>query len=75
MSLAAFNYFVFAGKGLALWDPTLYARLAYEGFFTITTSWSNQKHGPVRFFFSRPPAVLTRFGWRPRQQQPIASDS
>jgi len=31
------NYFQFSGPDSALWDPVLNARLAYEGFFTITT--------------------------------------
>jgi len=32
------NYFQFSGPDAALWDPVLNARLAYEGFFTITMS-------------------------------------
>eukprot|EP00937_MAST-01D_sp_MAST-1D-sp2_P002541 g2541.t1 len=36
VTLAKFCYFHFRGTDTALWDGTLYARLAYEGFFTIT---------------------------------------
>ncbi|KAL1524355.1 hypothetical protein AB1Y20_019252 [Prymnesium parvum] len=32
------NYFQFSGSPAALWDPSFLARLAYEGFFTITAS-------------------------------------
>lgn len=35
------NYFQFCGPERSLWDPVFNARLAYEGFFTITTS----RHG------------------------------
>mmetsp|Transcript_46890 Transcript_46890/g.84123 ORF Transcript_46890/g.84123 Transcript_46890/m.84123 type:complete len:381 (-) Transcript_46890:101-1243(-) len=35
--LSAFNYFQFDGTDKEIWDPTFLARLAYEGFFTITT--------------------------------------
>eukprot|EP00931_Biecheleriopsis_adriatica_P088510 TRINITY_DN62813_c0_g1_i1.p1 TRINITY_DN62813_c0_g1~~TRINITY_DN62813_c0_g1_i1.p1 ORF type:complete len:391 (-),score=87.12 TRINITY_DN62813_c0_g1_i1:32-1174(-) len=35
--LADFNYFTFGGTERQIWDPTFLARLAYEGFFTITT--------------------------------------
>jgi len=31
------NYFQFSGPKAALWDPVFNARLAYEGFFTITS--------------------------------------
>ena len=30
------NYFMFSGTAEQQWDPTLLAKLAYEGFFTIT---------------------------------------
>jgi hypothetical protein len=36
-SLNTCNYFQFSGPQDALWDPTFNARLAWEGFFTITT--------------------------------------
>lgn len=36
------NYFQFAGPHAALWDATLHARMAWEGFFTITTSSRGQ---------------------------------
>ncbi|CAJ1437284.1 unnamed protein product, partial [Effrenium voratum] len=35
--LSSFNYFQFAGTEDQVWDPIFLARLAYEGFFTITT--------------------------------------
>lgn len=31
------SYFMFSGSEEAIWDATFYARLAWEGFFTITT--------------------------------------
>lgn len=34
------SYFQFVGTERQIWDPTLMARLAYEGFFTITTGRS-----------------------------------
>ena len=37
MTLATFSYFTFAGTYKQIWCPVLYAKLAYEGFFTITT--------------------------------------
>jgi hypothetical protein len=37
-SLNTCNYFQFSGTQDALWDATFNARLAWEGFFTITTS-------------------------------------
>lgn len=36
-SLESCNYFMFQGEAEAVWDPTFNARLAYEGFFTITS--------------------------------------
>jgi len=36
--LSLCNYFQFTGSLEQLWDPTFNARLAWEGFFTITTS-------------------------------------
>lgn len=36
-SLNTCNYFQFAGKDDAIWDAEFNARLAWEGFFTITT--------------------------------------
>eukprot|EP00930_Biecheleria_cincta_P004763 TRINITY_DN105699_c0_g1_i1.p1 TRINITY_DN105699_c0_g1~~TRINITY_DN105699_c0_g1_i1.p1 ORF type:complete len:408 (+),score=63.13 TRINITY_DN105699_c0_g1_i1:45-1268(+) len=35
--LADFNYFQFEGSNDEIWDPIFLARLAHEGFFTITT--------------------------------------
>eukprot|EP00929_Paragymnodinium_shiwhaense_P081228 TRINITY_DN42472_c0_g1_i1.p1 TRINITY_DN42472_c0_g1~~TRINITY_DN42472_c0_g1_i1.p1 ORF type:complete len:403 (+),score=80.18 TRINITY_DN42472_c0_g1_i1:71-1210(+) len=35
--LGMHNYFQFDGKAKKLWDPRFNARLAHEGFFTITT--------------------------------------
>mmetsp|Transcript_69493 Transcript_69493/g.192323 ORF Transcript_69493/g.192323 Transcript_69493/m.192323 type:complete len:409 (-) Transcript_69493:120-1346(-) len=35
--LGSCNYFQFSGSDSALWDPTFNARLAFEGFFTITS--------------------------------------
>lgn len=32
------HYFQFSGSESEIWDPRLNARMAYEGFFTITTS-------------------------------------
>ena len=37
-SLNTCNYFQFAGADEAVWDAAFNARLAWEGFFTITTS-------------------------------------
>lgn len=37
-SLNTCNYFQFSGSADAVWDPTFNARLAWEGFFTITTA-------------------------------------
>jgi hypothetical protein len=37
-SLNTCNYFQFAGADDAVWDAAFNARLAWEGFFTITTS-------------------------------------
>ena len=34
--LRSCNYFMFSGTVEQQWDPTLLAKLAYEGFFTIT---------------------------------------
>ena len=45
VTLATFNYFTFAGTDAQLWCPVLYAKLAYEGFFTITTS--RRSRGPA----------------------------
>jgi len=36
--LSEFQYFFFAGTQEQLWDPVFFARLAYDGFFTITTT-------------------------------------
>ena len=36
------NYFQFAGPHAALWDATLNARMAWEGFFTITSGSRGQ---------------------------------
>ena len=36
-TLKHFSYYQFAGTDTQVWDPTLYARLAHAGFFTITT--------------------------------------
>lgn len=33
------NYFQFQGQSEAVWEPIFNAKLAYEGFFTITTGW------------------------------------
>lgn len=37
-NLGLYNYFLFLGEDREHWDPRFNARLAYEGFFTITTS-------------------------------------
>ena len=37
LTLAQFNYFIFGGTGAQVWAARLYAKLAFEGFFTITT--------------------------------------
>jgi hypothetical protein len=37
LTLEQFNYFIFGGTTAQRWDPTIYAKLAHEGFFTITT--------------------------------------
>lgn len=37
-SLNSCSHFQFSGSDDALWDPTFNARLAWEGFFTITTT-------------------------------------
>jgi len=34
--LSEFQYFPFVGPEAQIWDPAFFARLAYEGFFTIT---------------------------------------
>lgn len=39
--LSQYQYFIFAGSQKQIWDPTFYAKLAFEGFFTIT----NQDRG------------------------------
>lgn len=36
-SLSLFHYFQFAGADSQVWDPSFYAKCAYEGFFTITS--------------------------------------
>lgn len=36
--LGACNYFQFPGDAKAVWNPQFNAKLAYEGFFTITTT-------------------------------------
>lgn len=41
--LSSFNYFQFDGSESEIWDPTFLARLAYEGFFTITTARRRQR--------------------------------
>eukprot|EP00435_Cladocopium_sp_Y103_P019309 s3385_g4.t1 len=49
--LSSFNYFLFDGTDKQIWDPIFLARLAYEGFFTITTggrscpdlNWSRER--------------------------------
>merc|ERR1711871_535416 len=37
LTMAQFNYFPLAGAPEELWEPVLFARMAWEGFFTITT--------------------------------------
>lgn len=37
------NYFQFSGPESALWDPEFNARLAWEGFFTITASTGKRR--------------------------------
>jgi hypothetical protein len=43
-TFAHFNYFKFCAEDDSVWDPTLHARLAYEGFFTITTEAEKGSH-------------------------------
>ena len=38
ITLSQFNYFPLAGTEQQVWDYTVYAKLAFEGFFTITTA-------------------------------------
>jgi hypothetical protein len=45
VTLAEFNYFTFGGTDKQIWDPTIYAKLSHEGFFTITTRRSRQRGG------------------------------
>ena len=40
--ISKFNYFPFAGTDAQVWDPTFYAKLAWEGFFTITSGRSSR---------------------------------
>ena len=35
-SFATYNYFMFSGTNDQVWNPMFNAKLAYEGFFTIT---------------------------------------
>jgi len=39
--LSQYQYFIFTGSPKQIWEPTFYAKLAFEGFFTIT----NQDRG------------------------------
>jgi len=45
--LADFNYFQFEGSKDEIWDPTFLARLAHEGFFTITTQRFGGEREPL----------------------------
>lgn len=45
--LADFNYFQFEGSNDEIWDPTFLARLAHEGFFTITTGRFRGEREPL----------------------------
>jgi hypothetical protein len=45
VTLSDFNYFTFAGTDKQIWDPVIYAKLAHEGFFTITTRRNRQRSG------------------------------
>ena len=38
LTMADFNYFIFAGTDAQIWSPRFYAKLAFEGFFTITST-------------------------------------
>ena len=40
-----YNYFMFTGSDEQVWDPTFNARLAWEGFFTITHGSRNSAEG------------------------------
>lgn len=45
--LSSFNYFLFDGTDKQIWDPIFLARLAYEGFFTITTGGRSRERIPL----------------------------
>ena len=52
VTLAQFNYFTFAGGDEQVWSASLYARLAYEGFFTITQQGGSKPLPELQPFYS-----------------------
>jgi len=42
-----FQYYTFGGSLSQVWDPEFYARLAWEGFFTITTELNQRGPEPL----------------------------
>ena len=65
ITLSDFNYFIFGGPEELQWSPAIYAKLAYEGFFTITTGgtlvWTALKAEILLSFLSLLPPFLFFF--------------
>ena len=69
ITLSDFNYFIFGGPEELQWSPAIYAKLAYEGFFTITTGgtlvWTALKAEILLSFLSLlPPSLFFPFSHR-----------
>lgn len=58
-NLIDYNYFMFCGSDEEVWDKTLFVKLAFEGFFTITIP--NEHIRPGKLLSNEPLAELQPF--------------